>query len=151
MVGMTDNAPPGPVEWTTIRQAAAMAGVSTKTIRRALKAKKLVAQRGDEQNDPWQIRTDSVTALYGTPGKPRRPTPTPNTVDSTLAPQIETLAQLLNEALKAEGDARERAARAEAEVEHLRERLAEARTVPLSEDAVTQTKRRRRWWPGRNR
>jgi hypothetical protein len=148
---MTDANTPEQTAWLTLREAGEAVGVSSMTIRRAVKAKKIVGQKGDGPSDPWMVRSFDVQARWGRGTPPNLPPAgTSAPVDATLAPQIETLAQLLNEALKAEGDARERAARAEAEVEHLRERLAEARTVPLSEDAVTQTKRRRRWWPGKS-
>lgn len=153
MGAMTDATPPGQVEWTTLRGAAEIAGVSTKTVRRALKAGTIVGQRGTEQNDPWQIRVDTVEARWGRTGAPRRQTTgqkrqTAAALEtSTLALQLESFAQMLNEARQAEAEARERAARAETENEHLRERLAALRD-PETPDKPPKEKdgRTRRWW-----
>jgi hypothetical protein len=154
--GMTDAHTPEQAEqmaWITLREAGEMVGVSSMTIRRAVKAGKIVGQKGDGPSDPWMVRRFDVEARWRTGTAPPAPV---TVVDTTLAPQIETLAQLLNEALKAEGDARERAARAEAEVEHLRERLNEIRDdkkpdTPSPVAETEPTRRRLRWWPGRKR
>jgi hypothetical protein len=145
---MTDTNTPEQAAWLTLREAGEAVGVSSMTVRRAVKAGAIVGQKGDGPSDPWMVRSFDVEARWGRGTPPNVPAPGHSAVDATLAPQIETLAQLLNDALKAEGDARERAARAEAENEHLKERLAELRqTKPEPEPEKPAPKARRQWWP----
>lgn len=122
--------PPTAPTWTTLKDAGKAVNRSTRTLRRAIHDGRLVGTKGDGPSDPWMVRLDDVQALWGD-----GPVKAPST-DSTLALQLADFAQLLSEAKNAEADARERAARAEAESEHLRERLAELRA--------------RRWWQKRH-
>ena len=62
----SDAGAPG---WVTLAEAAAVVGVSSKTIRRAVKAGTVAGRRaGEAQNAPWLVRLADVEARWG--GRP---------------------------------------------------------------------------------
>jgi hypothetical protein len=53
----------GPPTWVTLSEAAAAVGVSSKAIRRAIKAGTIEGRRSDDsENAPWHVRLDEVEA-----------------------------------------------------------------------------------------
>ena len=55
-----------PAEWLTLTEAAAVAGISSNTVRRAAKAGTIRGHRaGDAQNSPWLVHLDDVEARWG--------------------------------------------------------------------------------------
>ena len=66
--GRFDDESPGTrnLLWATLTEAAALAGVSSSTIRRAVKAGTIRGQRaGVSQNSPWLVRLEDVEARWG--------------------------------------------------------------------------------------
>jgi hypothetical protein len=133
---MTTPEPTPTPTWTTLRDASETVGVSTRTIRRAVKDGRIVGQRGDGPADPWMIRLSDAEAIWGT-GTPQ---PAPEPVETTaLARALEIMNEARQDAQRLAGDV----GRLEAENGHLRERLAELRTTQEPEPTATPKKR---WW-----
>jgi hypothetical protein len=133
---MTTPEPTPTPTWTTLRDASETVGVSTRTIRRAVKDGRIVGQRGDGPADPWMIRLSDAEAIWGT-GTAQ---PAPEPVETTaLARALEIMNEARQDAQRLAGDV----GRLEAENGHLRERLAELRTTQETEPAPTPKKR---WW-----
>lgn len=135
-----------PVEWLTIKAAAHRVGRSTKTIRRAVKDGRLVAQRAtDSDVSAWLVSSESVAEEFGPPVEPaERVTDDPTTVRS-LVRQVDAIIGLLNDAERGRREALERAIRAETINEHLVQRLRET-SKPEAEPEPEPTRRKRRWW-----
>ncbi len=129
----TPTHPPAPT-WTTLREASDKLGVSTRTLRRAVNDGRVLGKREDTPAAPWMIRFEDAAKYWGTMTPPP-PAVTDPSETSALAIQLGDMATMLNDAKNSEADARERAARAEAEVDHLRNRLAQYRQQEA-----------RRWW-----
>ena len=109
--------------WWTIAEAAKQIGKSTKTIRRAIKAGKIVIADRSDEKEAYRLRSDSVLTVFADP-KTRRLIEVQmasQREDSRLVPYAEV--QRLTEQLHQAG---ERAAASEAESKQLAERIAEA-------------------------
>lgn len=119
-----------PVEWVSLAEGAQRVGKSTKTLRRAIKDGRLNAQRdGAGDTAPWLISSSSLADVYGDLAEAAAD------VTAVLAQPMTDVLAMLNDANRIAREAVERAARAEAEVDHLKERLAEQRQ-----------ERPARWW-----
>ena len=133
---MTTPEPTPTPTWTTLREASETVGVSTRTIRRAVKDGRIVGQRGDGPSDPWMIRLSDAEGIWGT-GTTQ---PAPAAVETTaLARALEIMNEARQDAQRLAGDV----GRLEAENGHLRERLADLRAEQEPEPAPTP---RKRWW-----
>lgn len=134
-----------PVEWLTLKAAAQRVGRSTKTVRRAVKDGKVIAQRtGDTDMSPWVVSSVSLDAHFGAP----EPGPSgieDATLSRSLVRQNDALLVALNDAEKGRREAVERAAVAETINAHLMARLQELTTKPEALEPEP-TRRRRRWW-----
>ena len=130
-------------EWVTLKDAATMAGVSTKTLRRRIKDGTLPAQRDtNDPQAPWMVREDTVIALWPQGDQHRIVPSPPKPAGIELAALLESQRDMLHElqrAYQAEAQAtakadtyRERVTDLRSEVEKLRSELDQART--------------RRWW-----
>jgi len=61
-----DGSDSGSPTWVSLSEAAAAVGVSSKTIRRALKAGTIRGQRSDETaNSPWLVAAEDVETRWG--------------------------------------------------------------------------------------
>ena len=123
--------------WWTIAEAAKQIGKSTKTIRRAIKAGKIVIADRSDEKEPYRLRSDSVLTVFADPKTQRliEVQMASQREDSRLVPYAEV--QRLTEQLHQAG---ERAAASEAESKQLAERIAEAhlevRTERLKHDEL---------------
>jgi len=62
----------GPPTWVTLRQAAAAVRVSSKAIRRAIKAGTIEGRRSDNsENAPWHVRLENARAAQASGRSPR--------------------------------------------------------------------------------
>jgi len=127
------------VEWVTLAEGAQRVGKSTKTLRRAIKGGRLNAQRsGGGESGPWLVSSQSLAQVYG------EVTETAVEVTAALSAQLSEALAMVNDANKTAMEAVERAARAETERDHLKERLAETRADLEAAQSTPEPKRR--WW-----
>ena len=55
-----------PAQWVSLAEAAAVVGISSNTVRRAVKAGTIRGHRaGEAQNSPWLVHLDDVEARWG--------------------------------------------------------------------------------------
>ena len=70
-----------PAQWVSLAQAAAVVGISSNTVRRAVKAGTIRGHRaGDAQNSPWLVHLDDVEARWGD----KAPAPEAEAVDRAI-------------------------------------------------------------------
>jgi excisionase family DNA binding protein len=150
---MTDANTPEQSTWTTLSEAAEAVGVSTMTIRRAVKAGKIAGQKGDGPADPWHVRLSDVQAQWGTGTAPPAS-------DADAAIELKSLFDDHRRMLHDLQDAYKAEAIATAKAEHLGERIVEVRAdrdeVKEERDKLMLNRarliaenaalRNRRWW-----
>lgn len=123
--------------WATLAAAAAAVGVSSKTIRRAVKAGTIDGHRsGDSPNSPWLVRLEDVEARWGA----HAPAPDSSTDAATAQPVVTS--ESLNEAKTVEVEAD---VKADIAAQPLRGRLSELRKRLVVKEP------QRRWWQRRSR
>ena len=107
--------------WMSPRQAADAAGVPLSTVRKWRKSGTIA-----ERRNPGSGVEVFLTSNHGDPERPGAvPTPSPPTSELGVLVPLEVYQRSLAELILRLTDTTERAVRAEAEVEHLRQRLAE--------------------------
>jgi hypothetical protein len=121
---MTDANTPEQSTWTTLSEAAEAVGVSTMTVRRAVKAGKIAGQKGDGPADPWHVRLSDVQAQWGTGTAPPAS-------DADAAIELKSLFADHRRMLHDLQDAYKAEAIATAKAEHLSERVIEIRTEAI--------------------
>ena len=118
--------------WATLAVAASAAGVSSKTIRRAVKAGTIDGHRsGDSPNSPWLVRLEDVQARWGS----RTPAPGSSIHAATAQPVVTS--EPVNEAETVEVEAD---VKADVAGQPLRGRLSELRKRLVVKEP------QRRWW-----
>ena len=117
-------------------EAARLAGVSGRTVRRWAETGRVSAER---TADGWLIDPDSLPAGGRSGGRPA-PDVTGRGAESVSLIRVEDLMPILERLADAEG----RAARAEAELVWLRERLADGQAVEVATASAQPAARR--WW-----
>ncbi|MCH7844779.1 MAG: hypothetical protein IH850_03010 [Acidobacteria bacterium] len=123
--------------WATLAAAASAVGVSSKTIRRAVKAGTIDGHRsGDSPNSPWLVRLEDVEARWGA----QAPAPDSSTDAATAQPVVTS--ESLNEAETVEVEAD---VKADIAAQPLRSRLSELRKRLVVKEP------QRRWWQRRSR
>jgi hypothetical protein len=116
--------------WWTLKEAAALYGVSVKTIRRRINAGTVVAQR--DENDPqapYMVREDSLTGQFGPPKE--IPAEKPVELQPPAAIELKSLIDDHRRMLHDLQDAYKAEAIASAKAEHLSERVIEIRTEAI--------------------
>lgn len=124
----------GAATWVTLSEAASSVGVSSKAIRRAVKAGTIDGHRSsDAPNSPWLVRLGDVEARWGgqAPGS-----------DSAGAGAVAQplVSEPLNEAETVEVESDEPAVKAEIDGQPVRGRLGELRNRLVVKEP------QRRWW-----
>ena len=118
--------------WATLAVAASAVGVSSKTIRRAVKAGTIDGHRnGDSPNSPWLVRLEDVEARWGS----QAPAPDSSTDAATAQPVVTS--EPVNEAETVEVEAD---VKADVAGQPLRGRLSELRRRLVVKEP------QRRWW-----
>ncbi len=123
----------GAATWVTLTEAASAVGVSSKTIRRAIKAGTIDGHRSsDAPNSPWLVRLEDVEARWGSQARGS---------DSAGAGTAQPLvSEPLTEAETVEVESDEPATKAEIAGQPLRGRLGELRKRLVVKEP------QRRWW-----
>jgi hypothetical protein len=129
----------GAATWATLTEAASAVGVSSKTIRRAVKAGTIDGHRSSDAPDsPWLVRLEDVEARWGGQA--------PGSGQAGAAATAQPLAsEPLNEAETVEVESDEPAVKAEIAGQPLRGRLGELRKRLVVKEP------QRRWWQRPNR
>ena len=125
----------GTPTWATLADAAAVFRVSSKTIRRAVRAGAIRGERtGDSSDSPWLVSLKDVEARWGDKART-------NTSDlATSAEQGETSTEMQNTAQAGDVEAGDPTVNAEIRNQRVGERLSELRkSLVVSEP-------KRRWW-----
>ena len=123
-----------------MREAHELTGASISAIRKwyrsgAIASKTTAGLRGEEKLVDLDAVRERITAARGTGEAPQRPVQASEPAGPGTA--LEVLNGALSETFAKLAEMQERAIKAEAEAEHLRERLAELRT---------KTETKRKWW-----
>ena len=126
----------GPPTWATLSEAAAAVGVSSKAIRRAIKAETIEGRRSDNsENAPWHVRLEEVEAWQGGP-----PAASDSSGDAGTTQPVVTSPEPRNEAETVGVEAAEPGMEAEIVGQPLRGRLNELRKRLVVKEP------QRRWW-----
>ena len=132
-----DNVPP---MWVTLSEAGAAVGVSSKAIRRAIKAGIIEGRRSDNsENAPWRVRLEEVEAWQGGP-----PAASDSSGDAATIQPVVTSSEPLNEVETVGVEAAEPGVEAEIVGQPLRSRLGELRKRLVVKEP------QRRWWQRSN-
>lgn len=128
-----------PMTWATLTEAASAVGVSSKTIRRAVKAGTIDGHRSsDAPNSPWLVRLEDVEARWGAQA------PGSDPVGAAATPQP-FVSEPRNEAETVEVESDEPAVEPDIAGQPLRGRLGELRKRLVVKEP------QRRWWQRSNR